>query len=312
MERRDFLALCSAPALAAGGCHDAFGAPAFPLPSPPDMDEYVRRLDSGLERIGRWEPSMGARDGLARSSLQAIFVTGMLGDLPLENQLDPRVQERVFRSTPLFDEAVDGMTGFLSSRTPEDLARAQHLLRRSGTREALIEQLDSEAERTGVSAARRSQTRRMLRQVTWQLANQPPSLIVGEYLHKVEKVAATDVQTEARQRRLAARVGEQAFWKLQERASRASGSTAPTGRKKGNRGAKVLGIGLLVFAGGAALAAAASESAAGVGGVIAATVGVVMIIVGLVMLLVDAGSKDEAETGKPTAGGKDPAGEPKP
>jgi hypothetical protein len=315
LERRDFLALCAAPAV--GGSATAFGAPSFPLPPPPDMEAYLARLDAGLDRIGRWTPAMGAQDDLARHSLQAMFVTGMLGDLPVEKQLDRGMQDRLFRSLPLFDDAVDGMTRFLASRTPQDFAAAQTALRSPGVRENLIARLDAEAEQTGVSAARRAQTRGMLRQVTWQLANQPPSLIVGEYLHKVEKVAATDVRTEARQGRLAARVGEKAFWTLQERAAQTTGGTATVQtRKKRGRGAKVLGIGFLVFAGGLGLAAASSDNDLAIGaGAVAATVGVVMILVGLVMLIVDATSKPQTEnkpqTEKPKEPGR-PATAPKP
>lgn len=301
MQRRDFLALCTAPAVAAGSGTNAFGAsfglaPSFPLAPPPDMEAYLARVDAGLERIGRWPPAVGgaasagdpdSAAALARGSVQAIFLTGMLGDLPVDRQLDPGMQERIFRSMPLFDDVTDGMSGFLASRTRQDFDHVQAVLREPGASGRLIAALDAEAELTGVSAPRRAQTRQLLQQVTWRLANQPPALLVGECLGKVEKVTATDVQSEARQRHLAARVGEKAFWTLQERAAppTGGGTTPAQGTKGGRRGAKTLGIGLILFVAGAA-AVAASESDAVVGvGLVAGTVGVVMILVGLVMLL---------------------------
>ena len=302
MQRRDFLALCTAPAVAAGGGTRAFGAPyspapSFPLTPPPDMEAYLARVDAGLERIGQWSPAFGGASvddagttaALARGSVQTMFLTGMLGDLPVDRQRDRGMQERVLRSLPLFDDVTDGMTGFLSSRTPEDFNRVQAALREPGTSGRLIAALDAEAELTGVSAPRRAQTRQLLQQVTWRLANQPPALLVGEYLGKVEKVTATDVPSEARQRHLASRVGEKAFWALQEPAAppTVAGTAKAQSTKRGHRGAKVLGIGLIVFAAGAAIAATTEGDAAVGTGLVAGTVGVIMILVGLVMLLVD-------------------------
>lgn len=320
MQRRDFLALCTAPAVAAGGGTRASGAPygpapSFPLAPPPDMEAYLARVDAGFERIGRWSPAFGEaplddpgkRADLARGSVQAMFLTGMLGDLPLDRQLDRGMQDRILRSMPLFDDVTDGMTDFLASRTREDFDHVQTALRQPGASDRLIAALDAEAELTGVSAPRRAQTRQLLQQVTWRLANQPPALLVGEYLGKVEKVTATDVPSEARQRRLATRVGEKAFWTLQEQPTPAGGGTAPAqGKKGGRRGAKVLGIGLIVFAAGAAMAAATEGDAAVGTGLIAGTVGIVMILVGLVMLLTSS-SKPKS---KPVEPKPDPPAEP--
>jgi len=291
MQRRNFLAAVATTtaglAAAPLGAVPPVPAEPGPLPPPPDMEEYLTRVDRGLERIGSWSPTAGAAkfdgdraatDALARSSLQAVFLTGMLGDLPIPSQLDPGMQDRVWRAMPLFDEATDGMTAFLESRTSEDLARVQSALRAPGTTERVIESLDAEAGRTGVSASRRAQLREMLQHVTWRLAHQPPSLLVSEYLDKVERVADTDVDAEARQRQLAARVGEEVFWKAEERTKR---------QRRISRGAKTVGIGFLVTAaGGAVLAAGAFP------GVFVMTVGVIMMLVGLIILLVGVLTRD--------------------
>ena len=291
MERRKFVAAFATTA--AGLAANPLGAaPPMPaevpmLPPPPDMEEYLTRVDQGLARIGGWSPTAGvtsfhgdraATDALARKSLQAVFLTGMLGDLPIPSQLHPGMQDRMWDATPLFDEAADGMTAYIGSRTQEDLARVQSALRTPGTAQRVIDSLAAEADRTGVSAPRRAQLREMLQHVTWRLAHQPPSLLVGEYLEKVEKVADTDVEAEARQRQLAAQVGEEVFWKGDERTKR---------QRRISRGMKTMGIGLLVTAAGTGVAAAGAMP-----GVFVMTVGVVMMLVGLVILLMGAMTSD--------------------
>ncbi len=291
MQRRKFLAAfaTTTAGLAATPLGAAPPMPAEPvlLPPPPDMEEYLTRVDRGLERIEKWSLTAGATkldgdraatDALARTSLQALFLTGMLGDLPMPSQLHPGMQDRIWRAMPLFDQATDGMTAFLESRTDEDLARVQSALRTPGTAQRVIDSLDAEAGRTDVSAPRRAQLRQLLQHVTWRLAHQPPSLLVSEYLDKVEKVADTDVESEARQRQLAARVGEELFWKANEPSLR---------HRRIRRGTKTFGIGFLVTAGGAAVVAAGAAP-----GVFVMTVGVVMMLVGLVILLMGAMTSD--------------------
>ena len=188
MERRDFLTLFASAAAAAGvsatPLAGAVPAPEPPLDGPEDLDAYVERMDRGMARIARWTPGTSApafagdraaADALACASLQSIFVTGMLGDLPVQLQTDERVQERVWQAMPVMDEAHDRMSDFVRSRSEADLALVHEALRRPGVRESIIEGLDAEAARTGVSSRRRAQLREMLGHVTWRMANQPPA-----------------------------------------------------------------------------------------------------------------------------------------
>jgi len=291
MERRKFVAAFAATA-AGLAAHPLGAAPPMPaevpmLPPPPNMEEYLTRVDQGLARIGNWSPTAGvtsfhgdraATDALARTSLQAVFLTGMLGDLPIPSQLHSGMQDRMWDAVPLFDGAADGMTAYIGSRTQEDLARVQSALRAPGTTQRVIDSLVAEADRTGVSAPRRAQLREMLQHLTWRLAHQPPSLLVSEYMDKVEKVADTDVEAEARQRQLAARVGEEVFWKADERTKR---------KRRISRGMRTMGMGLLVTAVGGGVVAAGA-----IPGVFVMTVGVIMVLVGLVVLLVGLATSD--------------------
>ena len=287
MERRDFLAAFAATAATvAAKPFDGGPPPAIPA----SRSRCRRRLtwkhtccalmtgwrESASLVRPRWHrASPGDRattDALARSALQAMFLTGMLGDLPLPSQAHPGMQERMRQAMPLFDTAVDGTTSFpaLAPRTTSRACRHRSDGRRcasaSSSRSAPKRKKAASPHRDSPSSAD------MLQHVTWRLAQQPPHLMVSEYLEKVEKVAATDVESEARQRQLVAHVSEKAFWALDERSAR---------DKRISRGAKTMGIGSLVVVGGAIVVAAGAFP-----GVFAMTVGVIMMLVGLVILLV--------------------------
>jgi len=318
MDRRAFLGVGAASGLAlatptAGAQPTA--APAIPRPGPVgDMDAYVARVDAGMERITRWSltadhPEFAgdreATDTLARSAIQTLYLTGMLGDLPLEQQQHAGMQERIWANLPLMDDALDRMHDFLASRTEADLARVQAALRSpEGVAERIADALDEQATLTGVSAWRRRQVRDTIGLAAWRLAHQPPALIVDEYQGKIERVDASDIAAEARQRWLASKVGEHLFW---TRAGAAGGlvstgaiadSARSTRDRRIARGAKAMGIGILIFALGAGLiaAGASGDEIGGVAaaGLITATVGSVWFLVGLIILLVGIATPGDA------------------
>jgi hypothetical protein len=298
MQRRSFLATVATSATSSmilGPAElraaEEAGKEYVEMPSP-DMDAYVARVDAGVARIRSSSITAGKSgfvgdateiDALSRDTFEALFLTGMLGDLPLPAQTHEGMQKRLEAAMPVFDRAANGMQTFIASRTDEQLAFVQQALRTEGTSEQIIATIDAEAERTGVSPQRRLQTRKMLEHLTWRLANQPPRLLVGEYLEKVEKVADTDLEAEARQRQVASKLGEEAFWTAQQQ------QVLSKRDRRIRRGAKVMGIGVLVFAGGGLIVAAGAFA-----GVFLMTVGVVMVLIGLIMLLVGLGTKRDA------------------
>jgi hypothetical protein len=248
------------------------------------MDAYLARIDEGMSRLGRWSsvdyvPLGIARasedDALGRSALQALFLTGMVGDLPIQAQTHDGVQERVERAMPILDTATESMTEFLRSRGASDLAVVQTALRDHGAGARIIGQLDREAASLGLSEWRREQTRTIFANAEWRLRNQPPGLLVSEYVDKVDRIVAADVRGEAAAQELATRVAEEAFWR----------ADAGRRRRRINRGAKVMGFGVLAFAGGAAIVAGGAFP-----GVFVMTVGAIMVLVGLVILLVGLGT----------------------
>jgi hypothetical protein len=297
MDRWEFLkksALGAAGLTTTGslGCTPGLPGSRRSLAPHPDMTAYLDQFDVGIARLDEWsiassfpdfQGDAALLDSLGRTSVKTLYSTGMFSDLPIELQVDPRMQDRMWAIQPAMDESIAGITNLLDRQAPEDLARVQAALReRPAFLRQFSELIDAEAARSGLSDARRYQFRTQLAQVGWRLQHQPPSLLLDEYLVKVEKVSASDIESEARQRWLAARVGERAFWH-QEQGKR--------GRRI-SRGLRTMGIGVLIFGASALLIAAGSggNDADGViiVGAIGATVGSIFILVGLIMLLVGA------------------------
>ena len=124
------------------------------------------------------------------------------------------------------------------------------------------------------------------------MEHQPPLLLVNEYLDKVERVLASDIESEARQRWLAARVGEKVFWQAE----------ASLRDRRISRGLRAMGIGALLFVGGLVLVSLGNDNFANgdlnaltvIGLVPGITGGSVLFVVGLIILLVGAATPGDA------------------
>ncbi len=288
MDRRGFIGKGTASAIGIVGASACMPRPRLAAQQqstmPADMDEYLARVDAGAARMGQWSTASvvpewtGDRDeadALARTTLQTLFITAMIADLPAEAQLRPDVQQRLHAAVPLMNEATERVTNFLGSVSEADLARVQIGLRDYAAGDAIFAGFDREGAASGLSEWRRAQTREIFAQTEWRLRNQPPALIVDEYLTKVNKLADADISSEVRMQALAARAGEEAFWKHTSEKSLHDARIS--------RGLKTMGYGLLIFAGGGAIVALGAFP-----GVFVMTVGAVMLIVGLIILLVGA------------------------
>ncbi|MGH7613588.1 MAG: hypothetical protein ACREMW_06045 [Gemmatimonadales bacterium] len=300
MDRRDFIlnSALGAAGLASGrlGGTSGLHRPGHLDTPTPDVAAYLDRFDQGVGRIEDWSISSSfpdfqgdafLLDSLGRKSMKTLYATGMFCDLPIECQVHPGMQDRMWAIQPAMDESIAGITNLLGRQAPRDLARVQSALReRPAFVSQVTETLDAEAARSGLSDARRHQFRTQMMQVEWRLQHQPPGLLVNEYLVKVDKVAASDIQAEARQRWLAAKMGERAFWQV-ERTKR---------QRRISRGLRTMGIGVLILGASAVLVAATADGGgAGVGiGLFGATVGSIFILVGLIILLVGLGTPSGA------------------
>ncbi len=267
-----------------------------------DMDAYLVKIDEGASRLLRWpladrlpalkQPGFDGED-LARKAMHSLFITGMFGDLPPEQQVHPGMQDRMWDAGEAMDAALDGMTSFLESRTPADLVEVRRALNdRPELLHEIIDTIDHEAELSGVSEPRRAQLRAMFTETGWRLRSQAPELMIDEYLDKVEKVVASDVEDAARQRWLAAKMGEEVFWQAQESLR----------KRRINRGLKAMGIGALLFLAGLALVSASDSDVTDddgdallwLGLVPGITGGSILFVAGLVILLVGAATPEEA------------------
>jgi hypothetical protein len=228
--------------------------------APSDLDAYLARLDEGMRRLETWSLTdhfatwSGDRteaDKMARSITQSLYVTGMIADLPLDLQIRPEVQKRIDTAAPIMDDALDRTLTFLRSQTPAQLEHVQAALRDENAGAKIIDRFDSMAAAAGVSERRRAHTRAILGQTEWRLRAQPPGTVVAEYVDKVERLVASDVASEMRARKLAARLGEETFWQEPQ---------PSTGSRGVSSGLIVMGFGLLLLAVGAAVSKGSGES----------------------------------------------------
>lgn len=245
MERRDFLkvgALSGAGAMAVGtsGCSglsgltEALAPPPLPL-SNRDMEQFLARLDhsmnsvstanalssllpqKAIDRLKTDEPEFKKGDQLFRKTVRSLLLAGSFKDLPEEGRVHPGMQERMRRALPEMDEAMLGMSSMFSSLSPTERVDIGRALRKDpGLGMRITEALDSEAVNAGVTLARRMHMRSIAKDTSFRLRQSTP-LFIEEYTGKVQKLVDRHGSNEELERRLAAQMGEAAFWDYHDR-----------------------------------------------------------------------------------------------
>lgn len=308
MDRRNFIrrGAVGATGFVAGARPEALrGAeiPKTPPMSTDEMEAYLRKVDEGSARIlgwplaeqlgipGRLEPE---REELARRTMFSLYMAGMFGDLHVDNQLHPGMQDRMWEAAPIMDEALDELTDFLATRPPERLQVIRSALRdEPEVSHRILSLVDEEAQRSGVSEPRRAQLRAIFNDTGWRLANQPPSLVVDEYLGRVQKVTVSDVEDLARERWLMSRVSEEVFWQAQESLR----------QRRISRGLRQMGIGVALFAAGALLVSLGDNGSDGgtviqwIGLIPGITGGSVLFVIGFFTLIAGLLTSDDGGDG---------------
>jgi len=217
--------------LAGTSCANLFADGAFEMPRVPlpDMDAYLRKLDSGLEFISdtewtegsakiRREKGLFEEDRLGRKALRSLYLAGMFLDLPDEGQVHPGMQARMRQALPEMEEAVFGFRDYLEQIDDDEAARIQRFLNEHDDPGMLIaEQLERHAGTSGVSTSRRLKTRAMIKQIVSRLKKQPPRNVFDDYIGKLDRHALRAGSEAEMERRMMAMVGEQAFWERQQR-----------------------------------------------------------------------------------------------
>ncbi|WP_044965114.1 hypothetical protein [Sorangium cellulosum] len=331
MERREFLrvgTMAGAGAVAVGssGCA-GLGVLAPPVIafSPADMQKYLDRLDHSMSAVSTTDavagmlpadvknpfaasdPEFRKGDLLFRKTVRSLLLAGSFHDLSEEDRMHPGMQERMWRSLGEMDDSMLGMNDMMANLTPTERADMARALRDDpdlGMR--VVETLDAEGVKAGVPLSRRLQMRAIAVEACARL-KQSPSLFIDEYNTKVRKIAARQGSIEEAERRMAARMGEEAFfayrdqmiesrrrWDVALAATGTATDAPPTygppayasppreaGLKRGTVviivGASLLGVGAITAGIGAAVGGA---------GVYAITAGAIIGLGGLITLIV--------------------------
>jgi hypothetical protein len=324
MDRRDLLragALSSASAatLATGGCAPpATGAQTGGLPfSGGDLDAFLGRFDRGLADIqtsrfvaGFTESLGGApipearreqveqREHDFREALSSLYLTQTFRDLPPEQQFHPEVQRRMLDNIHAIDASVFRTTDRLERLGPRERETIRTTLKRHPDLSMrLAEVVDGQAAAAGITPDRRRDFRAMMTQAAFRLKNQPPGVLIDEYVKKVRRATAPDAPEFKRSLELAAAASERYFWDhgieltaahtLAQGAKKAPrppiAASSEPGQQQITSGAILLGVGVVIFG-----VSAAVVSAGWFPGVFGMTIGAVTFAVGLIVLIVGA------------------------
>lgn len=340
MDRRGFLGGVAAGATlgvaaTTAGCAGALTGADLGT-EPGEVERFCSLFDEGLPRIAQRSPigeSVGhdalarspkARryaeraDPIARRALRSLHVAGAYGDLPEAGRADARVQRRMAEFAPEMDASVIEIQTLLSTMPEEERQKLGNALRDGDPAMRIAEVIDEEARAFDVSMRSRTKLRVAARNVDFRLSRQPPSLLIDEYVTKVDRVAANRGIDIVAQTQAAARVTEQMFWDAQRRneGSRKPEGEGPEGgeqsspplppgyssqpgvyapppeppaeEEKGSPGAGaritgawMIGIGAIVFGIGGAVADAGTFA-----GVFVMTAGALGVVIGLIALVV--------------------------
>jgi hypothetical protein len=323
MDRRDLLragALSSASAatLATGGCAPpATGAATGGLPfAGGDLDAFLGRFDRGLADIqtsrfvaGFTESLGGApipeakrahveeRERDFREALSSLYLTQTFRDLPPEKQFHPEVQRRMLDNIHAIDASVFRTTDRLEQLGPREREAIRTTLKRHPDLSMRIaEVVDVQAAAAGITPDRRRDFRAMMTQAAFRLKNQPPGVLIDEYVKKVRRATAPDAPEFKRSLELAAAASERYFWdhgialtsaatapRTNTRAPRPVAAAPEPGKQQIVSGAILLGVGVVIFG-----VSAAVVSAGWFPGVFGMTIGAVTFAVGLIVLIVGA------------------------
>jgi hypothetical protein len=160
-----------------------------------------------------------ATDGaLIRKSIRSLYLAGRFLDMPDELKVHPGVQSRVKAMQSEMDDAVLGMTSRLERMTAEDHRKLQAYLQRDDLfGERLAGVIERPAKEDGLSLDKTFGMRRSILDLTKRMAAQSPGLVTDPLVSKVRRIEANPRSDAEQSRRMAAKVGEEAFWAHQER-----------------------------------------------------------------------------------------------
>lgn len=229
MDRRDVLQMGGLVGMAALGGGAACLPRGLPRTIPQsELSDILGSMDESLERISRYDmlddftrrAKTKARHSdddrmLVQASIKSMYASAFFRGLPEEAQLHPDVQERMFAQLATMDDAVYGMTDRMSTLDEDQRSFVKAALHDKKTEPEAISQLfDRGMGSLKLPMGRRFQARSIFSKVGWQLQKQP-AVVIDEYVTKVQKATAQVGSQVELQRRIAAQMGQEAYWKRQ-------------------------------------------------------------------------------------------------
>lgn len=161
------------------------------------------------------QTKINEHDAMFRRMLSTILITQGFRDLPLETQIHPAVQERMWKHADQFGSMVFEVSDMLANLDATKRKKIQeHLSKRQDLPMVMGEALDARAAAAGLSQKRRMQLRTMMKQTSFRLRNAHPNAVIDEYVGKVERLRASTA-TDGQAMSLAEQLGEREFWKHQ-------------------------------------------------------------------------------------------------
>jgi hypothetical protein len=223
MRRRDLLTAgaTGAAGLVAGSASAGTSSPELP-PDPDAMERVIGRIDRRMKSFQEFDLGLPEDQAtLARAALRTFYMTGVFTDLAERDRVHPGIQLRMRRLAGDADAAIDGLAGLFESMTPDDHRSLQERLQRQPNLAAEVgERFDAIAKEDGFGFFRRVDLRLAIGELGDRMRHQNPAVLIDPYARKVRRIQASLGGPEEMQRALAARIGEQAFWELQERNAR--------------------------------------------------------------------------------------------
>lgn len=290
--------------------------------SAPDMATFLPAFDQTMANLGKHSVAAQLLPDTSRHlvaegsveldrmsrAMRVLYVTGSLHDLPLESQLDPGLQQRMRAYAPEMEHTVHEITDMIRG-LPAD--RRKHLQKRLREDPALPAQLGEQIKELAANARMRrhrgNQVVEGMKINGWRLRKQPPSMLIDEYMDKVDRVAPRGMSQAVLHRKIAAIVGSNAMLRARMAAmsttaagsadkSYAPGTIAPTPapakpKKEGYTGLKVMGFGGILFGSGLVVmglgALLDADGVIGVGAVMT-VIGLPIVLLGLLILIIEA------------------------
>ena len=197
------------------------------------MDDYVRRVDQGVARLGSEEFALGMLTGrvpgtdLVNASelwapfgraLQATYVYGMFAGLPLEEQLFPPMQQRIRQHVGHLGESLVELSAGLARVPRATLATVQRALPKDLEFARVIEErIDHELRELHLPRLVARRLRLTAQDVLYRVRAQSLDTVLGEYTDKMDRLAASTAGGRSLDRMLEERIGDEAAFRRQER-----------------------------------------------------------------------------------------------